>query len=400
MNKELYEDLKKYMAVAYEQKMLKNDYSYNKNFSFFLTVSDQYKKENFHSDLLKVILNPKTIQIGSPNHLQNFLEIIGLGKKAFGNELSIKKYVQVEREEHRVDLLIKYNNPKSKKAIIIENKINNAEDQENQLARYYKKLTEEGYTVVSIPYITKFGGKIPDYNSWDKEYKKYSNTIFNDEKPLFFDLPVDGQNKGKDLKVFLDKCIQQYKMNKQLTENENLALLFLEQYKLLLEKIVEDHKMTPEDVKNIKKIFDDEKKFQIQALLESWELRGACAFDYIKAKCSGKDNIGLKTIYGSECLVIEQKNKYYEGVYLYPSESCIQIGFYRKNYWGSKITKEAENFIKKIVKDYLNTTIDNDWILVYKNWYSVNITIDQFESFDKINLSFRKALIELSKFKS
>lgn len=126
MDKKLFELLKHYMNIAYEQKMLKNDYSYNNKFSVFMAVADQYKKENFHSDLLKVILNPKTTEIGNPKHLQNFLEIIGLGKNAFGNESSIKKYVQVEREEHRVDLLIKYNAPKSKRAIIVENKINNA----------------------------------------------------------------------------------------------------------------------------------------------------------------------------------------------------------------------------------------------------------------------------------
>lgn len=251
------------------KKMLKNDYSYDNKFSFFMTIADQYKKENFHSDLLKVILDPKTTEIGNTEHLQNFLEIIGLKKNTFGNESSIKKYVQVEREEHRVDLLIKYNNPRSKKAIIVENKINNADDQDNQLARYYERLTEEGYEVLSIPYITKFGGKTPDYNSWDKRYQKYSDIIFNDIHPLFFDLPVIGPNNS--IIKFLKTCKQQYHSSKKL------GFLFLNQYELLLNKIVEDTEVTQEDEKNIKQLFEDNQKAKIQALLESWEKRGECA---------------------------------------------------------------------------------------------------------------------------
>ena len=391
MDKNLYESLQQYMDIAYEQKKLKNSYSYNEQFSFFMTIADQYRKENFHSDILKVILDPKTTEIGNTEHLQNFLEIIGLKKNSFGNESSIKKYVQVEREEHRVDLLIKYNNPRSKKAIIVENKINNADDQDNQLARYYEILTEEGYEVLSIPYITKFGGKTPDYNSWDKRYQKYVDVIFNDKDHLFFDLPVVGGKKS--ILEFLNQCHKQ--------ENNNLALLFLEQYQLLLKKIVEDSEVTKEDEKNIQQLFEDDQKSKIQALIESWDLRGTCAYNYIKSKCNGKDCITISTIYGAECLVIKNNNTYYEGVYLYPNGSTIQIGFYRKeNNWKPKISKEAFEYVKDICKQFLKKEIDNSNIIVLKNWYCLNIEIDQFDTFEKINSNFRKALIQLSNFKS
>ncbi len=392
MNKKLYESLQRYMDKAYEQKTLKNDYSYNNKFSFFMTVADQYRKENFHSDLLKVILDPKTTEIGNPKHLQTFLEILGLGKNVFGNELSIKKYVQVEREEHRVDLLIKYNAPKSKKAIIVENKINNADDQDNQLARYYERLTDEGYEVLSIPYITKFGGKIPDYNRWDKKYKKYSDIIFNAKNHLFFDLPVVGINNS--LIKFLNMCRNQY------SENNQLGFLFLEQYELLLNKIVEDTEVTKEDEKNIKELFEDNQKSKIQALLESWEKRGECAYNFIVAN-PANSNIHERTVHGSKCLAIEKNNKYFEGVYLYPCEASIQIGFYREqDDWSPKIYKEAEAYMKIICNKLLKTEIDSSWIYIYKNWYCVCIGIDQFETFAELNTSFSKALIELSKFKS
>lgn len=392
MDKKLFELLKHYMNIAYEQKMLKNDYSYNNKFSVFMAVADQYKKENFHSDLLKVILNPKTTEIGNPKHLQNFLEIIGLGKNAFGNESSIKKYVQVEREEHRVDLLIKYNAPKSKRAIIVENKINNADDQDNQLARYYERLKDEGYEVLSIPYITKFGGKVPDYNSWDKSYKEYSKIIFNEKNPLFFDLPITGADNS--ILNFLKTCKKQYDVSNQL------GFIFLDQYELLLRKIVEDTEVTKEDEKNIQQLFEDNQKSQIQALLESWEKRGECAYNFIVANPANR-NIKEKTVHGSKCLAIEKNNKYFEGVYLYQCEASIQIGFYREqDDWSDKLYKEAEYYLKKICKEHLETEIDSSWIYIYKNWYCVCIGIDNFKTFSEINTSFSNALIELSKFKS
>lgn len=397
MDKELYEKLKKYMNIAYEQKMLKTDYSYNNQFSFFMTISDQYKKENFHSDLLKVILNPSTIQIGNPEYLRKFLNIIGLDMNVFGNNQEIKNYVKVEREEHKVDVLIKYDNPENKKAIIIENKINDAVDQDNQLARYYEALTNDGYEVLKIPYITLFGGKIPDYDNWDNKYKNISNKIFDKTNPLFYELPVS--NKEKCLIKFLNDCIE---FNKTETSNNNnhLSLVLLEQYKLLLSKLVENTEMTPEEINNIEELFEDNKKEKLIALLKNWEFRGKCAYEYIVNKCTKDDVIHISRIHGSKCLVLEKQTNFYEGVYLYPGDSSIQIGFYRaNNNWDDSIKKEAEKYLKKICNDFLNTKIESNWIYIYKNWYCVYIEIDTFNSFDEINTKFRKALIELSKFK-
>ena len=389
------------MNVAYKQQKLRNNFSYKQQFSFFMTISDQYRKENFHSDILKVILDPHTVQIGTSEYLKLFLETIGLKKNTFGDSASIKKYVTVEREEHRVDLLIKYDNPKDKKAIIIENKINNAVDQDNQLARYFEILKNDGYKVLKIPYITLFGGKTPDYSKWEPKYKNFIKQIFTDETPLFFDLPVI-ENKGSHSIIqFLSECIKKHEAENNLNQDNQLALMFLQQYKLLLEEIAEDSGMSDTEINNIKKLFEDDKKAQIQALLNNWEQRGKCAYEYIVRKLPNDNEIKIRTIYGAQCLTIEKKNKYFDGVYLYPAESSIQIGFYRKeNNWGPKITKDAEKHMQKICLEILKTEIENNWIMGLKNWYCVNIQIDQFKTFDEINTNFTNALRELSKFKS
>lgn len=121
--------------------------------------------------------------------------------------------VTVEREEKRIDILIKIDNPKYKKAIIIENKINDACDQDNQLARYYEMLTNEGYTVLKIPYITLYGGKIPDYSKWEEQYENYVHLIFERKDSLFFDLPVKKQKIS--ILSFLAECIEYHKSNQE-----------------------------------------------------------------------------------------------------------------------------------------------------------------------------------------
>lgn len=396
MEKELYKRFQEYMTVAYEQQKLRNNYSYNQQFSFFMTISDQYRKENFHSDILKVILDPNTVQIGNSNHLKSFLATLGLPQNEFGDDEEIKQYVKVEREEHRVDLLIKYENPNTseKKAIIVENKINNAVDQDNQLARYYEILSEAGYKVLKIPYITLFGGKIPDYDNWDNIHENTAVIIFDNSNPLFFDLPVK-----ECLKNFLNDCIGAYKNESHSTNEQTLSLLFLSQYQLLLSKLVEDSGMTKEEINNIKKLFEDNKKEELTALLKNWEQRGKCAYEYIVDKCSLDKDIKEDIVHGSKCLVLKKDNEFYEGVYLYPGDTSIQIGFYRKdNNWNDIITKAAERFIKKVCKNCFNIDIYSDWICVYKKWYGLYIEIDKFESFDEINKSFREALKELSKF--
>ena len=390
MDEELFAKFQEYIQDAYEQKKLRTDFSFKDKFSLFKSVADQYRKENFHSDILKIILDPNTIQIGNRKHLELFIKTIGLKLTLSENDC-----VTVEREEKRIDILIKIVNPKYKKAIIIENKINDAYDQDNQLARYYEMLTSEGYTVLKIPYITLYGGKIPNYSKWDNKYKESAKLIFEGNYPLFFDLPVKKQNNS--ILSFLDNCIKIYQAKNQKNDN-TLALVFLEQYKLLLEEIAEDTVVSPKEVDIIKKLFEDDKKAELQALLESWGNRGFCAYEYIKKNLP--NNIKLKKVYGAVCLTIDniQGNNQIEGVYIYPLKTGLQIGFYKNNYLTQKTETKLFTKLETICKVQLLSEIRTDDILEYKNWYCVNIEIDKSNSFDDIKSAFTNALIELSKF--
>ena len=50
-------------------------------FNIFSAISDTYKKENYCSDILKLILDPNTDEIGNPKYLYEFLLFIGISEK-------------------------------------------------------------------------------------------------------------------------------------------------------------------------------------------------------------------------------------------------------------------------------------------------------------------------------
>jgi PD-(D/E)XK nuclease superfamily protein len=196
------------------------------NFNIFTSVSDTYYRENFHSYILTDILNPYTEGIGNKKYLDLFIEI--LNKK--NNKIKIPKFkndIVVVREKERIDILIHDN----KNAIIIENKINNAPDQPNQLGRYFKTVKQD---VAAIVYLILAPGKKPDLNyKNDKDYSKkdyYKNIAEIKEKLIILSV-IDNKNEIDLTHDFLDKC-------NEITETENiLAKVFIEQYSILLKHL-------------------------------------------------------------------------------------------------------------------------------------------------------------------
>ena len=109
------------------------------NFNLFDLISKKWHHENFHSDILKFLLENYS------DFFDNFLTLIGVADKEH-----YKNY-EVTRKEDNIDVLIKSDTH----AIIIENKINWAGDQESQIYRYYKKVkATPDIEVEKIVYLT------------------------------------------------------------------------------------------------------------------------------------------------------------------------------------------------------------------------------------------------------
>lgn len=125
-------------------KHLHKDYTENYNnrtdigFNVFTLSSDFYYRENFHSDIIKAFLSPIEKHNEGNKYLDLFIDLLN---KTNNSKVSKGDFqgATVEREKHDIDLLI--TDEESKKAIIVENKINNATDQQRQLPRYVNIIT-------------------------------------------------------------------------------------------------------------------------------------------------------------------------------------------------------------------------------------------------------------------
>lgn len=138
--------------------------------NLFTLISEQYQKENLHSDILKEILDPNGRHKEGNKFLMLFIEYLNSHSKRV---LFLKdKYHEafIERETGKIDISIKDN--QSKHAIIIENKINNAGDMNRQIPRYWIDLEENGFTVDGVIYLVLNGNKQPDTSSWSKEERE------------------------------------------------------------------------------------------------------------------------------------------------------------------------------------------------------------------------------------
>lgn len=138
-------------------------------FNVFTLASELYYRENFHSYIFASFLNPNEKHFENNRYLHLFIDLLNKSD----NQLSIEKEdfqnSEVYIEKHKIDILI--TDESSKKAIIIENKINNAVDQFRQLPRYVDIVKKE-YEIVAIVYLTLNSGKRPDKTDWTFDERK------------------------------------------------------------------------------------------------------------------------------------------------------------------------------------------------------------------------------------
>ena len=113
--------------------------------------------ENYHSDIIASLLKPDGLHKQGNTFLHRFIDYLNqIGKF----DLSVSRFgnAVVSRETGRLDIWIK--DEESKEAIIIENKINNAPDIDEQIDRYYiYSEMKRGYKVKAIVYLSLDGTK-------------------------------------------------------------------------------------------------------------------------------------------------------------------------------------------------------------------------------------------------
>lgn len=241
-------------SVGWEYNEAKNSQPENP-FNVFTIASDLYYRENFHSDIIKVFLDPSENHNDGNVFLYTFIDFIN---DNFGDKVYISKqdYIsaKVEREPGKIDILV--SSEASKHCIVIENKMYNAVDMQRQLPRYYDFMTGLGYTIDAIVYLPLDANKRPDQSTWAETDKQHV-------LPLLCPVPAY-QKKGMNLvSGWLEPCtlktknldcvsvLRQYSELIKILSNNIMDSVILEKfYNSLLEG--ENHK-TALSIRNMMK---------------------------------------------------------------------------------------------------------------------------------------------------
>ena len=115
--------------------LLNDKFTRKPEYNLFRVLRSESDEVRLHSRFLGDLLNPK----GSHHHKSSFLKLF-LQQFSEALSLDLKQNVLVDLEFHNIDILIRA----GKTAIILENKIY-AGDQEKQLSKYYRKMSELGF---------------------------------------------------------------------------------------------------------------------------------------------------------------------------------------------------------------------------------------------------------------
>lgn len=172
--------------------------------------------ENLHSRLLGFFLDKNASHGQGDAFLKKFIEKLGYTDYEEG-----KWNITIEKQ--RIDILIERNYPHS--VIIIENKSNNAFDQNNQIYRYWHRAIylknrkastdNEKYKII---YLVSNDGKSPSENTFKKP-ENYSKDL-----PLKVPLKVEVWTFNSQIGQWLDECLS------LLSENNYRLKEYIKQY--------------------------------------------------------------------------------------------------------------------------------------------------------------------------
>ena len=212
----------------YREYIEKNNFEENYPFNIFELISDIYYRENFHSDIIAQLFKNEII-------LKNFLKFIGVDESAYKN-------AEVEREESKIDILIKT----EKNCIIVENKLNWAKDMPEQLFRYYSECkNNKKLEVDKIVYLSPNSSKMPEDYSVKEIPKELIKTIIG----------YDGENNDFYTMV-LEKSL------KEMNNNEPKEWLLLLEHYLKILRLTGETKMDKLTKEFYDKIVNDGKEYE------------------------------------------------------------------------------------------------------------------------------------------
>ena len=351
----------------------------NENFNIFTAIAEKYRYENLHSDLLKVILGNEKNNIGNPEIFSKFLQYIGISEEDRNKYFSDYDSVKFEREypiaiplkdekdkcdSGRIDLLIYTDDA----CIIIENKINGAPDQPNQLGKYYMQMKiNEQKKVLKIVYLTINKSDGPsNFEDYTSPYTEHKSEIGNLLKPL----PCVIEQTGKSARTFT-KFLGDIIVDKSI-EHDNTKKVFIEQYKLLIESIGGQVLMSEPEEDLISYIMESQKKIHTannfaENFKGIWERRAGIIGKVLVRDWRDIDNIMTPKSLNGEKDVCAKSINNKVGVYYtyndYKSNNNIEFGFcsLEGQVFEEPLEEELKKILKSLESSFTFTEKGEDW---------------------------------------
>lgn len=150
-------------------------------FNLFYLISDYYYRETFHSDIIAALLDPCEKHGNNNCYTNLYIDMINKkSKEELSKELINKDFYTapiISKEfptndgtmQGRVDIFIEGDIPdeKGKKhCVVIENKLNNAGDTEQQLPKYSRDLETRNFEIDAYIYMPLDPNKEPNKTDW------------------------------------------------------------------------------------------------------------------------------------------------------------------------------------------------------------------------------------------
>ena len=352
-------------------------------FNFFESISDKWYMENFHSDILYTILNPETVEIGRKYFVQELVKFLGIEDRfdcarAFEviNEDPTGKITwtgddgQSKEKKGRIDLLIKNN----KQAIIIENKINYATDMDNQLVRYMKYVDEElgikTYTVVYLTLIDDKEKKPP--LEFDKGFKKYKEMLNDKKTGILKELyAVDGEKSlANNLLPKLCERLQEEQEQSQsqnVKESCDIARVYINQYKILLEHLGGKAYMNSVNKKLIEDIYSSQDKWDAaNDFVKFWENKNEPLREVMEEKFRKTfPDKELQWLKINGCEVYGWPSNFADARVYW--DGGLEIGFASQE--GKKFSEKRQDELESIVRKIKNkdgeVSPEGEWVYCY-----------------------------------
>ena len=396
-------DLLSYTAENYsphkDDVIKEYDLTREERFNIFETISDQYQKEKFHSDILYSILNPETPEIGTICNKEILEEFVKMVDNSF--DFKVDDTVKVSKEESNkvlngdyekqgyIDLLI---TNAHNQAIIIENKINNAPDMENQLVRYmnYVKKQKFGKSIsdeefknnVRVVYLTLVPGKIPNIYEYGDSFAEYKEMLSDaksgkDGAILKYRSAVDSDKEKPDLVTFLNNCIKLFE--KRTDDTALLKKVYIEQYKTLLSHLGGSAAMLEYQKDLLKEIYSSPEKLKAaKDLIEAFNTKDAIVnkfiFDGIKPLVEPM-GLSFEVNRGFQMYCIWNKKKT-EYLYVCSDNSKFQIGFGTNGTFDQSSQEKYKTILETVFSS--NAYSDECWILFVIEPFAGKNTMDDF----------------------